>query len=509
MPRWRAKPRRWGKAMSPAFRPHRARVRVGTRCSFVVMMFATLSVPATARPSPMPEMRDARQQAAHWDDATKAALLSALADRARHGLDHVTFLDRNTAGAATDEMYRDAALRYAGALAHGLVDPATLHDPFELARAHSDLGLALDAAAATGTLTAWLAGLAPQDAEYAQLSQAYLDLRDRPADDGDGHIAKGVLRVGDADARVSAIVEQLVAGEYLPATQGLSAATGEMVYTRQIADAVKQLQRDYGIAADGVVGPDTLGVLNLGAGDKARAIAVALERRRWLDRTPPPTRIDVNTAAARLYYYRDGRLVDSRRVVVGKPGTETPPLQSPIYRLVANPTWTVPKSIQYGELAKVGASYLRRNNMELRNGWIVQRSGPGNALGLVKFDMRNTHAIYLHDTSAPALFARSERHRSHGCVRVEDALGFAQLLAEDQGIADAWQAARTSGAEQFVALTTPIPVRLIYRNVFVDLSGKIAFRTDPYGWNAPIAKALGFTDRVEAHLRNDATDIAP
>ena len=114
-------------------------------------------------------------------------------------------------------------------------------------------------------------------------------------------------------------------------------------YTQAIADALKGLQTDYGIAADGVVGPETLKVLNLNDGDRTRALAVGLERRRWLSRTPPAARIDVNTGAAQLRYYRDGTLVDKRKVIVGESSRETPGLSSPIYRLVANPTLTVPK----------------------------------------------------------------------------------------------------------------------------------------------------------------------
>ncbi|UZK64962.1 L,D-transpeptidase family protein [Sphingomonas sp. M1-B02] len=449
-----------------------------------------------------------QQEAGAWDDASRLALISALADRARHGLDHVIFL--KVADGTSGEALKAAALRYARALAHGLVDPTTQHDPFTLARARLDPEPALAKALAEGRLREWLASLAPQDDEYTRLSQAYLDLRAKSQDAAEPEIGGGnLLKVGDVDPRIAAIAEQLITAEYLPPTSSATPAAGPPVYTQRIAEAVKALQRDYGIAADGVIGPDTLGVLNLGAGDRARAIAVALERRRWLDRTPPATRIDVNTAATQLQYYRDGVLVDTRRVVVGKPGTETPPLQSPIYRLVANPTWTVPKSIQNGELANVGADYLQRNNMVLRDGWIVQGSGPENALGMVKFDMHNQHAIYLHDTSAPELFDRSQRHRSHGCVRVEDALGFAQLLAEDQGIGEAWLAAQMGGEQQFVPLRKPIPVRLIYRNVFVDETGKVALRADPYGWNAPIASALGFADNAKARLRSDAADIGP
>lgn len=471
------------------------------------LLVVTTSAPALASAPVQQSAESARPETSGWNEASRAALRSALADRARHGLDHLAILESD--GDASEAALHDAALRYARALALGAVDPATLYDPFTLSRTQPDLESKLSAALATGTLGDWLASLAPDDAEYARLSKAYLDLREQAPESAAPKIGGGVLSVGDSDPRVPAIAEQLTAGEYLPRDQQAPGAVSPLVYTQQIADAVQRLQRDYGIAEDGVIGPDTLGVLNLGPGDKARAIAVALERLRWMDRAPAPTRIDVNSAAAQLHYYRDGVLVDTRRVVVGKPGTETPLLQSPIYRLVANPTWTVPKSIQNGELANVGAAYLERNNMVLRDGWIVQRSGPSNALGLVKFDMLNDHAIYLHDTSAPELFDRSHRHRSHGCVRVEDALGFAQMLADDQGVSEAWQAAQAGGEQQFVPLKTRIPVRLLYRNVFVDDAGQIAFRTDLYGWDGPIAQALGFADGRTNRVKNDEADIAP
>ena len=147
--------------------------------------------------------------------------------------------------------------------------------------------------------------------------------------------------------------------------------------------------------------------------------------------------------------------------------------------------------------------------MVLRDGWIVQQPGPSNALGLVKFDMANDQAIYLHDTSAPALFDRSQRHLSHGCVRVEDALGFARMLAEDEGVSAAWEAAQATGEMTFVPLPTRIPVRLLYHNVFVDSGGAVVFRTDPYGWNDPIAVQLGFVESAARHAEAQSIDIGP
>ena len=61
-----------------------------------------------------------------------------------------------------------------------------------------------------------------------------------------------------------------------------------------------------------------------------------------------------------------------------------------------------------------------------------------------------------------------------------DALGFAEMLAAQEGVADAWDEARQSGEPTFVSLPQEIPVRLLYQNVFVDRDGKLVFRTDAY-----------------------------
>ena len=483
-----------------------------------------------------------------WTDAAVQALRQALSDRARHGLDRLIFM--HVLPASADAVVREvaltrAALGYAAALAHGRVDPRKLHQIYTLPTPQVDLVGGLSEAIKVGTLGAWFATLPPQDDGYTKLSSAYLDFSREARNDStpDADIAaSGVIRVGDTDERVPAIVRQLLENEYLvpgpaplptsvsdpsavsgtPANAAIG-GTAELptdtsptalppppnLYTQQIADAVKRLQEDYGIAADGVVGADALEVLNLHSGDRARALAVALERRRWLPRTAPATRIDVNLAAALMRYYRDGKLVDSRKVIVGKPNKATPQLLAPIFRLVANPTWTVPKSIERSELSNVSAAYLRKRNMVRRNGNIVQQPGASNALGLVKFDMSNKYAIYLHDTNARSLFGRSQRHLSHGCVRVNDAEGFAALIAEDAGVAAEWQRAKAGRSRAFVKLPQNLPVRLIYQNVFVNDDGQVAFRADAYDWNGRISTALGFPELSSTIAKPGAVDISP
>ncbi|MDP8995060.1 MAG: L,D-transpeptidase family protein [Pseudomonadota bacterium] len=453
---------------------------------------------------------EARNWSPAWTGERAGALLEALGRAERHGLDRSMFLDGDVQGAPADPARREAALTraalaYADALADGYADPEQIRDVFTLARPSVDVVAGLNQAIEGGNVREWLEGLAPSDAAYRALSEAYVRYRQEAARGQGPNIGSGeLIREGDQDPRVPQIIEALRANGYLSGS-----GPGGTTYTAEVAAAVERMQQDFGIAADGIVGPDTLEVLNTGAAERARQLAVNLERRRWLEREPPATRIDVNTAAAHLVYWRDGERTDRRKVIVGQPDWETPQLGSPIFRLVANPTWTVPKSIEREEIAPRGESYLRRNNMVRRDGWIVQLPGPENALGEVKFDMRNDQSIYLHDTPAKHLFERNQRHFSHGCVRVEDALGFARMLAEHDGKLAEFERALASGEETFIDLDRNIPVRLVYHSVFVEEGGTIVFRTDAYGWDEDVAEALGLDRRQRRTVQTHVSDVGP
>jgi murein L,D-transpeptidase YcbB/YkuD len=448
-----------------------------------------------------------RNWQAAWNDQTAGALTQALEDSARHGLDPRSWLEPIRAAAspaAREAALTAAALGYADALARGRLDPQRLRTPYSVPRPEFDAPAALATALNGGDIGGWLAGLAPQDAEYRALSEAYLAARQAAT----RALVPGGrdIRAGAADPRIPAIAAALAADGYVQLAQGQPAPTR---LDPALVAGVRRLQQDYGLTPNGAIDADTLDAINLGGIGRARALAVNMERRRWLAREAPATRIDVNSAAATLAYWQDGAAVDRRRVVVGQPGNETPELGSPIYRLVANPEWTVPRSIQEEEIEPRGEAYLARNNMERRDGWIVQRSGPTNSLGLVKFDMQNPHAIYLHDTPAKALFDQDDRHASHGCVRVQDALGFAAMIADRQGVRSEWEEARSNEDETFVRLPRPIPVRLMYHSAFLD-GGRIQYRLDVYGWDEAVARALGFPPReARTATRRHRSDAGP
>jgi murein L,D-transpeptidase YcbB/YkuD len=380
-----------------------------------------------------------------------------------------------------------------------------------------DVRAGFNQALAHNKLREWLESLAPQTTEYRTLSRAFVHYAEVASKTPDSNLPQGEpMKPGSADPRVPALVEALKAGGYMQQPdeqvpqpqQGQQQAQGN-TYTAEVAAAVKRMQEDFGLEADGVVGNDTLKAVNVSARDRARQLAVALERLRWLERNPPATRIDVNTAATILTYFRDGQQRDRRRVVVGEPGWETPQLGSPIFQLVANPTWTVPESIVEDEISKKSGAWLRQNNFVRKNGRWVQQPGPKNSLGEVKFDMRNDEAIYLHDTPAKALFEQDERHKSHGCIRVQGALDFARMLASENDILEKFNRAMASGDETFVDLPGEIPVRLMYHTAFVGPDGRVGFAPDVYGWDNDVAAALGYETRQPPPVEHRPGDVGP
>ena len=427
----------------------------------------------------------AEDEALSLDRKAEQQIREAIEQAPSHGLKPELFLK----GGEQGEALAQAALKYASALANGYSDPNKLHEVYTIPRAKTDVRAGLQQALQNGNVDEWLNSLAPQTDEYKALSRAFVRYANQAAGGTNHPISTDApIKPGARDKRIPAVAAVLRTGGYLPDDEQVNAAAPS--YTSAMVAAVKQFQADSGMKPDGILGKITLGALGSGTADRARQLAVALERLRWLQRDPPRTRIDVNTAASSFDYWRDGQHVDHRKVVTGEPDKPTPQLQSPIYRLVAKPTWTVPKGIGEKELATKSQSWLRENNFVMKDGHYVQQSGPKNSLGLVKFDMQNDHAIYLHDTPAKALFGQDDRHRSHGCVRVENAMQFATAVARQEGVLDQFQTAMQEDEESFIKLPDPIPVRLIYHTAFWDGS-RVQFRSDVYGWDENIARALG------------------
>ncbi len=130
---------------------------------------------------------------------------------------------------------------------------------------------------------------------------------------------------------------------------------------------------------------------------------------------------------------------------------------------------------------------LARGKLRLR-----QQPGPDNALGLVKFMLPNPYNVYLHSTPAQALFERSTRAFSHGCVRVVDPVGLAEhILREDptwtrEKILQAMNGTRPTQ----VNLKQPLRVFIVYGTAIADEKGEMYFSPDIYGHDEKLAELL-------------------
>lgn len=431
-----------------------------------------------------------------WNAARLRELQQIAAQAERHALNSGDFFDfvGLAAQADTAEVRTTAsALSYAKALSQGRIAPETVEDLWEMQKNSVDVASGLVTAANGNTLTTWYNGLAPQDIGYRNLSAGYVRYRRLALDGGWPAFRTGAqIEPGASDARVPALIKRLAAeGDLTPAAA--ASLGGTTVYNATVQQAVRSFQTRHGLGSDGRIGPATQRSLTASAEDRARQIALNLERRRWLKRDLPSERIEVNTAAAIMVYWKDNQPVHSNRVVVGSAENQTPSLERDFASVVANPPWTVPMGIARREILPKGAGYLAANDMYVNeNGWVVQRAGPKSSLGYVKFELRDSYAIFLHDTPNKGAFNLSMRQRSHGCVRVHNAVEFARLLlSPDPTRLQRFDDAQVSGETTRVQTGRQIGVRLLYWTAFVDGQGRVAFREDSYRRDAKLARAMG------------------
>ena len=115
-----------------------------------------------------------------------------------------------------------------------------------------------------------------------------------------------------------------------------------------------------------------------------------------------------------------------------------------------------------------------------------------NALGQVKFMFPNKFSVYLHDTPSRNLFSRTGRAFSHGCIRVDKPLDFAEvLLGQDRGI-NRSEIDSIVGSRKLtrVNLQTPVPVHLTYFTAWIDENGVPQFYNDIYDRDTIVSKVI-------------------
>lgn len=231
---------------------------------------------------------------------------------------------------------------------------------------------------------------------------------------------------------------------------------------------------------------------------KKSLIRVNMDRWRWLKHDLGDVYLITNVPEFQLRLTVKNRIVRTYKTVVGKPGkTATPQLAETVSAVVFNPTWTVPQSIVKGE--GLGAKVMNSPGWAKANHYkgtrsadgtitVVQQPGPSNALGLMKIDMPNPHAIYFHDTPSKSYFNSEVRAFSHGCIRTERAveLGMTMAILGAQMPADQAADLSRAGIYTKVPMTRTFPAYITYMTMAQAIDGQLKKFPDIYSRDTPV-----------------------
>jgi murein L,D-transpeptidase YcbB/YkuD len=424
-----------------------------------------------------------------------------------------------------------AVLRYARDVRTGRFRPGDIYSDVGLPARVYDAPAELNRALGAASLPRYLADLPPQHPEYGRLAEALARYR-TIADEGSWPLVPGnsELRLDRNDARLEALIQRLRVED--PALDAVAKPS-----RAQVRDAVKRFQARTGLADDGRVGPETLAALNVPASIRAQQIAANMERWRWLPRQFESRYVAVNVPDQSVQFVKDGDVVLTSRVVVGRKTSATPLIRTEIQTVVVNPPWNIPGDIAARDLLphlKRNANYLATKNMVVMDAptsdphgrkinWrnikaaefpyaIRQLPGPTTALGSVMLDSPNDFDVYLHDTPNKKLFALNTREISNGCVRVQAIFPLASLALTgdvEDGMGMINEARRTRETQR-LPLENPVPVYFLYWTASVDKEGSVDFRPDRYGRDAVLIAALTKGSRPAAPaMPGVSQDVGP
>ncbi len=431
--------------------------------------------------------------------------------------------------ARLDLALTDAVLRFGDALRGSRADPRRLYPGTWFPTDRDSTGAAWDALLAAvrdgdpAQVGQALDALRPQQDGYRRLRQRLAALQQELAPIPEG----AVLRTGQRSVRVPHLRDRLTAFGYLPA-DSLDAwhRPEPYAFDSTLAAALGRFEDANGLPRDSVLDAADTDRLNADPAALRQRLALNLERWRWLPDDLGERFVWVNLPAFELRVLErsdslGGAYAERLRMPANignalTTGWTTPVLTDSIHTLEFQPAWYVPRSLAASNIfpmAQRDSLALWRQGIEaFRNGspvdtrlvpWdsvsvgefrFVQRPGPANPLGRVKFMMHNPYAILIHDTNKRYTFSDgSGSSMSSGCVQAgaPDRLAEYLMTTTNGWSAGAAAAAWRGGPRRGVRLERPVRTHFTYFTAWAEADGALRLYGDPYGYDAPLAAALG------------------
>ncbi len=250
---------------------------------------------------------------------------------------------------------------------------------------------------------------------------------------------------------------------------------------------------------------------------EAKRLLANMEEWRWMPDDMGDLYVWNNIPEYTQRVMKDGVVVRKEAIVTGQTDKQTPIFSRPLRKITFKPTWIVPDSIKVRELLPNlvrGGSLMREWGLEvlrdgepidwrkvnwaatdIRNFEVIQPNGPKSVMGKVKFSFPSQHTVFMHDALERDkwMFRVSKRTYSHGCMRVHNPIGLAEiLLREDKG----WDTAKTreslnkGGNNNEIPVEHKIMIHMTYFTALVDDDGNLHTFPDVYGHERRITLAL-------------------
>ena len=449
-----------------------------------------------------------------------ATQLRHAAERGLRSTDYPVEIDDSAPATSADIVQLDVRLsltagRWLTDLHDGRVEPREVGYDLKLVRRPPfDVVAALNTLATTGSVAPALDAVEPQFLHYKLLKDAlarYRRLALQPALNALPDPGKTSVKPGGSYVGTPSLRRLLVALGDMPAGIPESQDTH---LDQALVQALKVFQARHGLAPDGALGRDTYRALVTPFTERVHQIELSLERWRWLPPRLDGPAIIVNIPQFRLFALYSAADIEQQMlrmdVIVGKtyPLTQTPVFSASMRYIVLHPYWDVPYSIVKRELwpsVQSDPGYLARNDYEIVRGQtdaadvqpinpqtldallrgelrLRQKPGPQNPLGFVKFMLPNPYNVYLHSTSAPALFGGAQRAFSHGCIRVADPTGLLSYVLRDNPQYDQGRIQKLlqEPGPQRITLRKPVQVYILYTTALAAEDGRALFFKDIY-----------------------------